>query len=254
MRFVNEIVDLFVPPLCSGCGRALPDRDVPVCMDCLLRMTRCSTAFCATTLLPFMNLAPCAAALAVSWTYYQHDSIGARFIRSMKYLGRPAMGYGLGRLFALELKGLGVRPDALFLDAELPEGIEPVDASFGITDVEMLLPVPQHWTKTLRRGFNQSRCVAMGMAAETGARVVENLIASRPHKTQTHRSGQDRLANVADSFLLENPRELDGRHIAIVDDVITTGATIRECILAIGRSGARPASLSVFSLGMAGKE
>ena len=75
-----------------------------------------------------------------------------------------------------------------------------------------------------------------------------NLRALRRHSTQTRRSANERFTNISGSFAVVNPRELDGLNVVIVDDVITTGSTMADCIRAVGESSA-PASINVLSLG-----
>lgn len=228
---------MFVPPVCPSCGRRIEDRSDVMCRHCMVSLPRCTAGYCRSRLLPLLDAAPCPPGIVASWSPYSHDSLAGALIRSVKYYGRPKAGVELGRIFGCEL--------ASTADFNSSWGLSP-------DDIELLLPVPLHWTKLIGRGFNQSRCIAMGLAEALRADVAENLKAVKPHRTQTHRTAAERVSNVRGSFMLVNPQDLQGRHVAIVDDVITTGATVTECIIALGKATARPASLSVLSLGLAG--
>ena len=114
---------------------------------------------------------------------------------------------------------------------------------------DVLLPVPLHRDKLLKRGYNQSLEIARGLAAELGCDVGDNLVALRPHSTQTSRSGYERFANVSGTFGLKMPGELEGLRVAVVDDVVTTGSTIHDCIAAIARQST-PASVSILTIGV----
>ena len=233
---IKGLVDMLLPRLCPVCGRATEHS--PLCAGCLVALPRCDYQECRQRLLPLLDAAVCPPGVVASWTPYRHDSPGGLLIRNMKYHHRPRSGFEMGRIFASELCA-----SDFFAANGLP-------APAGI---DVLLPVPLHWTKMLHRGFNQSRAVALGMAEVLGARVADNLVAIKGHGTQTHKSAAERVANIKGSFGVVDAHALDGLHVAIVDDVITTGATMTECILALGRSGAQPASLSLLSLGLVPK-
>lgn len=232
-----EISHVMAPRLCHGCGRTLLPQEKVVCLECLLTMPRAEVSTCRTLMAPILELAPCPAGIASSWVRYTHDSAPGRLIRAVKYNGFPRAGRTLGTIFGRELLG---RPELL------------INSQTQFPDV--LLPIPLYWRRQLKRGFNQSEWIARGIAEVLGAEVWSNLIARQGHSTQTHKSGELRRQNVAHSFALEDAHSLDGHHVAIVDDIITTGATVTEAVLAIARSGATPASLGLLSLGLAGTQ
>lgn len=113
--------------------------------------------------------------------------------------------------------------------------------------VDLLLPVPLSYSKMARRGYNQAERVARGISQVTGIAIGDNLVA-RTHKTQTRRSLFERMANVEEIYHVENADELDGLHVMVVDDVITTGSTMSANISAI-HSAAPTARISVLSVG-----
>lgn len=235
LRLCDGIADIFIPRACPACGCAMDSSEEAICGACLLALHRAGVAVPGSKLMDTIANGPAPAGIAASWLRYRHDSPEARLIQSIKYRGRPRLGRELGRIFGQELAA-----------RSLPEGMLKPAA------IDVLIPVPLHWTKRLRRGFNQSEWIAEGIADALGCGVATCLRAVRPHATQTHKTDQGRAENVVGIFALDKDAKLDGLNITIVDDVITTGATVREAILTIGRAGTRPATVSVLSLALAG--
>ena len=94
-------------------------------------------------------------------------------------------------------------------------------------DVDVVVPVPLHWWRQIRRGYNQSEYIARGIARELGVKVLSHaVVRHRYNQSQTHQSVFRRWANVEGIFRVRRADELRGRHILLVDDDFTTGATI----------------------------
>jgi ComF family protein len=99
-----------------------------------------------------------------------------------------------------------------------------------ICDIDLIIPVPLHPDKQKKRGFNQSEIIADGISINTGIPVdTQTLCRKELNPTQTKRSRYERWANVEGIFSLENPDVVIGKHILLVDDVITTGSTVESC-------------------------
>lgn len=233
----SGLASVFIPRTCPACGRRLPASGAMVCVACLLALPRCTTDVTHSAI---VSNGPAPAGLSASWIQYLHGTESSRLIRAVKYKGRPALGRHLGRLFAAEL--LERRERARQCGPDLP----PLP--------QVLIPVPLHWTKRLERGFNQSEQIAEGMAEVLGCTVDCGLRATRSHGTQTRRKAEERAANVRSIFVWRGGDSIDGLDAAIVDDIITTGATARECVLALGLGGARPSTIGLLSLGLAGEQ
>lgn len=96
--------------------------------------------------------------------------------------------------------------------------------------VDLIIPVPLHWRRRLIRGYNQSEIIAQRLASHLNAPVSEkHLVRRRWTGTQTKRKRLDRLEALNAAFKLQNQKELMGKHLLLVDDVMTTGATIEAC-------------------------
>lgn len=143
---------------------------------------------------------------AAAYFFYKNDNPYGQLLRDAKYNGRPEINRQLSRHFARELKADG------FFD-----------------DIDLIIPVPLHWLKRLRRGYNQTEYIASGLAEISGLPVCFNLKAIRGHATQTRKHGRERRRALEGIFQVDDAGELAGKHILLVDDVITTGSTILTC-------------------------
>jgi ComF family protein len=144
---------------------------------------------------------------AAAFSYYAKGSRMRKLIHNMKYKGIREIGTEIGRIYALSLSGSG------FTDG-----------------VDVIIPVPLHPSKKRKRGFNQSESVSEGIASVTGLRLdTTSLVRVSPSATQTKRTRYDRWTNVEGIFRVADPGKIQGRHVLLVDDVITTGSTIESC-------------------------
>lgn len=220
------------PRLCPVCGEEVPPDSV-MCTLCLMKLPVCmekgyelleSRAMATNAILPVSTVR--------AWFHYDPDDSYAELLRVMKYDGRSKLGHDMGRLFARELMA------SSYQASELP-----------FAEVDVLLPMPMYRSKRLLRGYNQSEVIARGMAAVSGAAVGDNLVAVRSHGTQTRLSQAARRRNISGCFALRHPEELAGLNVAIVDDIITTGASMGEALKALSDAIPGIASVSLYALG-----
>ena len=116
-------------------------------------------------------------------------------------------------------------------------------------DVDVIVPVPLHYRRRMKRGYNQSELLAVGMARKMGIGYdFCSLKRVRCNESQTNKSRTERWANVDDVFEVRRADRLRGRHILLVDDVLTTGATISACAEAIIRACEGDVRISVAAL------
>lgn len=108
---------------------------------------------------------------------------------------------------------------------------------------DAIVPVPLHWRRQWRRGFNQSALLAEAVARRYGVRITPAVRRIRATTIQAGLSNAKRRANVAGAFRVRRKRDVEGRRVLLVDDVMTTGATASACAAALKRAGARYVAL-----------
>lgn len=236
MNPFQALVDLIIPRICHICGDTLTESEEFVCESCAARLPLTGyEKYWADRSGPNTDLNPMERRFAGQLPmvhasapfFYTRDSSLASLIHDFKYRGFSRLATALGRKGASALKESG-----------LFEG------------VELLLPVPLHWTKRMRRGYNQTEMIAIGISEATGIPVGRHLRAGKPHKTQTALTSEQRIANTKGIFTVRHPETLQGLHVMLVDDICTTGATLLsagETLVATVGSDLR---LSLFSLGV----
>lgn len=118
-----------------------------------------------------------------------------------------------------------------------------------LADIDMILPIPMHFLKKARRGYNQTEEIAKGINFITGIPVKTNLRATRPHKTQTKLTLDEREKNTKGIFKVAAEGELKDKHILLLDDVCTTGSTLTSAAEAILQA-APTARISLLTIGV----
>ena len=204
---LNDIRDLLFPRYCKVCGSKLSATEKHLCINCLRMLPL--THFEENKFNPMMQkfMGDTVVRRATSWFYYEKEHAYARLIHHAKYFGHPDVGYYLGRCAATSLKGSG------FFD--------------GINGI---IPVPLSRRRQRKRGYNQCEFIARGIAEITGIPMMnDHLVRTRDNPTQTHRGREARQANVEGIFSVRHPEGLEGQTLLLLDDVITTGATLRSC-------------------------
>jgi len=111
-------------------------------------------------------------------------------------------------------------------------------------DIDLVIPVPLHRIREKKRGYNQSSCIAEGIATELSLPVYEKVLKRTiATQSQTGKGRYDRQENMQNAFCVLNPAIIEGRHVLLVDDVITTGATIEACAAELHKYGIRKLSI-----------
>jgi len=153
----------------------------------------------------FWHLAPIERAAA--FLYYQPHSEVAQIIYQLKYAQRPDIGEDMGRLMATDLQ-----------------------LAHYFDDIDMLVPVPLTKQRLHQRGYNQSEQLARGIRQITHLPINNRqLVRQHFQQSQTQLSRQERQANVADTFTIKNSDAFSHKHVLLIDDICTTGATLLAC-------------------------
>lgn len=223
--WAEDLMGMLFPNVCEVCGRTLVHGEHLLCLHCIADMPRTGIQGDGFTEIHKRLAGRTPICRAAAYFHYYRDNPYARMIQAAKYNSRPCLARELARMFATEI----------------------ADSGF-FNGIDIILPVPLHSLKELRRGYNQSREIARGLSDKTGIAVGDNLEARRGHATQTRRNAYERWINTEDIYCVEAANEIEGKHILLVDDVITTGATMLRCADAI-HAAAPGAVISVAALG-----
>ena len=222
-----SFVHLFFPRQCAVCGASLQEGEEGICMKCNMDMPRTNYHTHKDNPVERMFWGKMPLDRATSYFFYHKGSDFRRILHQLKYGGRKDLGEIMGRFMAAEL----------------------ADTDF-FREVDVIVPVPLHPRKQKLRGYNQSECIARGVSDVTGIPLDVSSISRKKHtETQTRKSAYERWENVDGIFCLRRPERFAGKHILIVDDVLTTGATTTACADALKEvEGIR---ISVLTLAMA---
>lgn len=203
----NDLLNLFFPNVCQACGQPLLQQEKVICLSCLLKLPK--TGFHLHEENPVSRVFWGRVNLnaATSFLFFSKGGSVQHLIHSLKYKGNQETGQVLGKMFGADLQ-----KSKLFESAEL------------------VIPVPLHPKKQFKRGFNQSECLAHGIAETMKIPVLTNhLIRVKHTSTQTKKTRIGRWDNVKDAFGLQQTSVLENKHVLLVDDVLTTGATLEAC-------------------------
>ncbi len=206
-EWLYSILNLFYPRLCAACGEGLLKDEDTVCLKCRYLLPR--TGY---------ELNPDNPLMQIFYGRVKFHAVTACFFFAKT-----------GRVQHLihELKYRGNKEAGVFLGQQLGESIKNAPLFQGI---DYLVPVPLHPKRERQRGYNQSLMIAKGIHEMTGIPIGDKyLIRSVDTATQTLKSREERYQNVKDIFEVRFEEELNGKHILLVDDVLTTGATMESC-------------------------
>ena len=209
--WLTDFRDLFFPRYCAVCDRRLITREQKLCGKCLMLLPYIEVRDLRDNPMARLFWAKIPIEKAHSYIHYRNDSSSHNLLMQLKYGHRPDLGLWLGRMMARDLMASG------FFD-----------------DVDCLMPVPLHWRRQWSRGYNQSRQLARGIAKATGLPIADGYVRRvRNNPTQTNKSSSERIQNVKDLFL--SRPDIPYRHLLLIDDVLTTGATLTAFAEAIQR-------------------
>lgn len=250
-KITESFADFLMPRRCAVCGKLLARREDLLCSHCMMELPRTGSLNVSDDEIYRKVMGRREIRTAVAWLSYQPGSRLAKMIQEAKYNGYWKYARRLGELMGEELLEASRHAKSRLADSR-PDKAPDTNVIDPLDGIDLLLPVPLHWRKRTRRGYNQSLEIARGISAATGIPVGHNLVAIKGHGSQTRKSDLKRAENVRGIFAVRHPERLNGLNVAVVDDILTTGATLREASQTV-LEGASPASVSVFALAMAVK-
>lgn len=208
---LSALFDLFFPSLCAGCKHLLLPSEDLICTACRheLPFTSHPELTENEAFLKFYGKADISSAQCL--LYYAHSGIVRQCIHELKYRGNQ----GIGRIFADFICASETATDRM-------------------KEADVIVPVPLHPKKLRQRGYNQVSTFARRISEQLGIPVSETLLVRNYHsksQTKSNRSGRTNLKK--ELFSVSQTEAFQGKHILIVDDVLTTGSTLCQCISAL---------------------
>lgn len=211
-----SLADLFYPRLCLGCSRNLHRHESHLCWQCLHRLPRTLYHKQIDNPLERLFWGRTQVKAATSFLFFTKNGITQHLLHQLKYSGQQEVGMRLGELVGRELQ---------------------TEARFASADA--LVPVPLHPKKLQMRGYNQSALLAYGMSKAMQIPVAEKWLSRQSNTTSQTRKGRyERWENVSEAFACASGKVLTGKTILLVDDVLTTGATLEACARPLQQAGA----------------
>ena len=216
MEFITEILDFFLPRFCPSCKIKLLPAEKFICLSCLNKIKKID----GTRLKFEFNKKFYNQKIISGFTslyLFEKDKELQDLIHSLKYNGKFLTGAFLGKLLGKKIK-----------------------KELLAWDINLILPVPLHQLKKAERGYNQSFYISKGLSGEVNIPIYSKIIRRIKYtQSQTRMNFLERQKNIEEAFKVKNKKKIKGKNILLIDDVITTGATISECGRILLNSGAK---------------
>jgi ComF family protein len=223
----SPLFHLFYPHVCIGCGSDVIDAESFLCLECINDLPHTNFAMHANNPVEKIFWGRVAITNAMSEFYFSKTSIIQNLIHEFKYKGNREVGHYLGNFMGKSILN-----------------------SNRFNDINAIIPLPLFEKKEKKRGYNQAEILCNGISEITNSPVIKKNVTRIVHtETQTKKGRIQRWENVEKIFSIAQPKKLEGKHILLVDDVITTGATLESCATEILKI--ENVRLSIATLAMA---
>ena len=228
ISFWSRLLDLISPRLCVVCGSRLAVTEETLCSKCYLHLPRTDFGHnLYENVMAKLFWGQIAIEKATALFYYEPHAETANILYELKYKNHPEIGVVMGRMMAKELMNSGL-----------------------FEDIDALVPVPLARKRERQRGYNQSLELAKGISEVTRLPIADKVVRRTKFEgSQTQRGRWERNENVEDVFELIDGNGISGKHLLLIDDVVTTGATIIACAQEMQK--ASNVKISVLALGFA---
>lgn len=221
--WINSFLDFIYPRYCAACNNLLLTNENELCLSCNYELPQTNLHKQKDNQVEQLFWGKIKIEFASSYLFYTKGNITQEVIQKFKYRGRKNIGYIWGKQYGNEIKE--------YLD-----------------DIDFIIPIPLHEKKLKKRGFNQSEYFGKGLSESAKIPIETQLLTRKIYtETQTKRSRIDRWENVKSIFEVTDKDKIQGKHILLVDDIVTTGSTIESAVLTL--QGEATVKISVLTLG-----
>jgi len=226
MVLMNYLIDLFFPPQCQACRAILKDNEFEICVACRHQLPVTNYHFQQDHPLNHLFFGRIQFNASTSLFYFQKHSRVQKLLHNLKYKQQKSVGVTLGLWLGTEMK-----------------------ISMRFDKIDIIVPVPTHKKRLKKRGYNQVMPFASAIAKVFDIPCDDTVLTKIKHtKTQVFQAKEERWNSVVNSFQLDKKDKIVGKHILLVDDLITTGATVEACSKVLLDAGAKHLSLATIAI------
>jgi ComF family protein len=221
---ISDFASLFFPEYCLGCSQGLVKGEEILCTRCLSQLPR--TGYLDTPENPIKEKFIGRLPIKEAWAFlrFRKEGIVQHLLHQLKYNNQPEVGIRLGKLFGMELK------------------------KRGLSQFDLIVPLPLYVSRQKNRGYNQSAKFAEGLSSSLGIPInLNSCIRLKNTQTQTQKNRSERWENVEHAFQVIDKKVIEDKKILLVDDVITTGATLEACGRQLINSGCRELTIACIA-------
>ncbi len=214
-KILSDTLHLFYPHICNGCGSDLLPETNLLCLKCINDLPETNFAAIADNPVEKLFWGRINVETAHSEFYFAKESLIQHLIHQLKYKGNSQIGFYMGKLMGTSILN-----------------------STRYKNIDALIPLPLYPDKERKRGYNQAAVICEGMSSVMNVPVMKDIVVRQHYTdTQTKKHRTERWQNVEGSFLVRHPLLLQNKHVLLVDDVVTTGATLEACGMVIKNTG-----------------
>lgn len=204
---LSDFISLIFPNICFACDQLLVKGEKCICTFCRYKLPYTNYHLEPENPLVKYFWGRVKIEAAASIYFFNKGGKVQKLLHRLKYEGKKEIGFFLGETYGYQLK-----------------------STQPFSETDLIIPVPLHQHKKVKRGYNQSECFAEGLSNSMGILFDYNILQKNfDTDTQTRKSRYKRWENVSEKFKLTSADKLKGKHILLVDDVITTGSTVEAC-------------------------